>query len=115
MTFFKWLSTQAQRVHAEHEPLHLGERSPRVKSSVPDAYLALHSYLERRYASMVVLTFGQIESLLGSALPEPARTEESWWTGDHMPSDGHRETWTKAKRSAIPNLLARTVAFERLS
>jgi len=73
-------------------------------------YAALHKYLENRYASLVVLSFEQIESLLGFSLPDGARTDRTWWTHD----DGHTEAWAKARRSAVPNLLARNVAFERL-
>jgi len=35
-------------------------------------YLQFFEYLENRYAGTVVLTFAQIESLLGSALPAAA-------------------------------------------
>ena len=41
---------------------------------IPREYRALYAYLEHRYASVVVLTFEQIEGLLGFALPTPART-----------------------------------------
>jgi hypothetical protein len=43
-------------------------------------YLLLYKYLENRYADTVVLTFGQIESLLGFALPDQARLDQHWWT-----------------------------------
>lgn len=80
---------------------------------VPAKYLSLHTYLEHRYASTVVLTFEQMESLLGWALPVTARTEPAWWTSDSSP-DRHSTTWTAAKRTATPNLPAGIVAFERL-
>lgn len=77
------------------------------------SYVPLHAYLEHRYASNVVLTFDQIESLLGFSLPASARTEPEWWTSEVGPSDGHTNTWTAAGRTATPNLLARNVAFIR--
>lgn len=43
---------------------------------VPREYRALYSYLDHRYASVVVLTFEQIEALLGFALPGAARTRK---------------------------------------
>ena len=46
---------------------------------VPGEYRALYTYLEHRYASIVVLTFEQIDSLLGFPLPTPARSEREWW------------------------------------
>jgi len=77
-------------------------------------YLALYTYLERRYASNVVLTFEQMEALLGFALPARARTERDWWTNPTSDGDRHSEAWSVAQRTATPNLSARTVAFERL-
>jgi hypothetical protein len=85
------------------------ERTP---PQVPAEYLSLYKYLEHRYASMVVLTFEQIETLLGHALPALASTEPDWWTAVAA-SKAHSSAWTGAGRSAVPNLLARTVAFER--
>jgi len=88
--------------------------APRLpaRPQVRDGYLPLYTYLEHRYASSVVLTFEQIESLLGFALPAAARQEPAWWTS--VAAHGAREAWTAAKRTAMPNLLARHVTFERL-
>ena len=84
--------------------------APRVR----DGYLPLYTYLEHRYASLVVLTFEQMEALLGFALPEAARLEPDWWTdtAGHGAADGN--AWTMAKRTATPNLRARNVAFEKI-
>jgi hypothetical protein len=79
---------------------------------VPREYRALYTYLEHRYASVVVLTFDQIEALLGCALPASARTERDWWT-DMEDTQGHCAAWTRAGRTAAPNLFAKIVAFER--
>jgi hypothetical protein len=82
--------------------------------SVPAAYMPLYTYLERRYAGTVVLTFEQIEALLGFAPPSPAFADAEWWTGSGGADDRHRAAWTVARRSAAPQLGARIVAFERL-
>jgi hypothetical protein len=87
----------------------------RTTSRVPGEYLALHTYLENRYASVVVLTFEQIEALLGSPLPTPAGTEQDWWKGGGVHLQPGSAAWTEAGRTATPNLSARTVTFERLS
>jgi hypothetical protein len=87
------------------------ERPP---SRVPPDYLSLYTYLEHRYASSVVLTFEQIESLLGFALPVPARTERDWWTAGAARADRYADAWIGAGRTAMPNLPARTVTFDRL-
>lgn len=83
-------------------------RHPRV----PAEYLSLYTYLEHRYASIVVLTFEQIEALLGFALPTSARSEREWWTGAAVQTH-HSAAWMGAGRTATPNLSARTVTFER--
>ena len=48
-------------------------------------YLLLYNYLENRYANTVVLTFAQIEDLLGFVLPEQARLHQEWWTNATEP------------------------------
>jgi hypothetical protein len=81
--------------------------------SVPAEYLSLYTYLERRYASIVVLTFEQMEALLGFALPPSACTETGWWTTTAVPTHRHSAAWIGAGRTATPNLSAKTVTFER--
>ena len=51
----------------------------------------LFDYLEDRYAQTVVLTFEQIEDLLGTGLPEPARRDGAWWLEPRrQPADDRR-------------------------
>lgn len=78
-------------------------------------YLLLYKYLHDRYADTVVLTFGQIESLLGFALPDQARQDRQWWTNAAVTAGGpnYSDSWILARRVATPNLPAQTVAFER--
>ena len=78
-------------------------------------YPFLYKYLHDRYADTVVLTFAQIESLLGCALPDQARLNQQWWTNAVVPAAGrnYSDSWTLACRVATPNLLAQTVTFAR--
>ena len=92
-------------------PIFTRERHP---PRVPAEYQSLHAYLEHRYASSVVLTFEQMEALLGFSLPTHACTQPDWWTGAAVPTSRQSEAWTGAGRTATPNLSARTVTFERL-
>ena len=71
-------------------------------------YSFLHKYLDGRYADTVVLTFQQIEDLLGFALPPPARTDLDYWTHAEW-----ADVWKLAHRTAKPNLAAGHVVFER--
>jgi hypothetical protein len=84
----------------------------RTAPCVPREYLALYTYLEHRYASVVVLTFEQIEALLGFALATGARIDQHWCT-DVPLTQLHSAAWTAAGRTATPNLAAQTVTFER--
>src|SRR5205809_148754 len=78
-------------------------------------YLLLYKYLKERYADTVVLTFGQIESLVGFALPDQARLNQQWWTNAAATAGGtdYADSWILARRVATPNLLAQTVVFVR--
>jgi hypothetical protein len=77
-------------------------------------YAPLRKYLGTRFADTVVLKFGEIEDLLGVPLPETARRHPDWWAPvvGSEPSVQSR-AWTESNRTAVPNLLARTVAFAR--
>jgi hypothetical protein len=77
----------------------------------------LYKYLEDRYATMVVLKVSEIEDILGFALPAQARTDRAWWTvaDPNTPAGPYADAWKSARRTAVPNLLAHTVAFERMS
>jgi hypothetical protein len=95
---------------------------PREPDSEPQPvmsgkYLLLYKYLQNRYADTVVLTFAQIESLLGFALPDQARLNQQWWTNAPVTAAGtnYSDSWILARRVAAPNLLAQTVAFARAS
>jgi hypothetical protein len=87
----------------------------RRAATVPGMYAPLHAYLANRYADSVVLTFAQIEDLLGRALPDTARARYEWWTSTGSGADRSScsDAWILAGRTARPNLLARTVVFER--
>jgi hypothetical protein len=78
---------------------------------------SLFNYLDGRYADRVVLTFGQIEDLLGFSLPALARLSADWWTNPDPNTARTRfaDSWLLANRTAQPNLVALTVVFDRAS
>ena len=72
-------------------------------------YALLYKYLENRYAGTVVLTFAEIEDLLGFALPEQARLKREWWTAvsaAEAAGPNYSDSWILASRTAVPNLLS---------
>lgn len=110
-----WL--KRRRLTAQHEVAPRPVPAKRDVRKDAGRYRLLYDYLENRYASTVVLTFEQIEDLLGFTLPELARTDQGWWTTADMSTTEARcsDAWTLASRTATPNMSARTVAFERMS
>ena len=108
MAWWKWPGS------TEHTPA-AAEADKPSRFAVPSKYQALYKYLDNRYASTVVLTFGEIEDLLGSTLPDVARLEDRWWANAEADSaqSAHSCAWTRASRIATPNLRAQTVVFER--
>jgi hypothetical protein len=79
-------------------------------------YKKLCMFLQSRYADRLVLTFAQIEDLLGFPLPAPARLEREWWSSAvaGVAPSTQSASWASASRSATVNLGARTVLFERV-
>jgi hypothetical protein len=92
---------------------HTGGREPDPAVSA-GGYESLYMYLRDRYANRLVLTFREIEDLLGFPLPDAARIERDWWTvsTDRSPSP-QSYSWTLAGRDVEVNLEAGTVVFER--
>jgi hypothetical protein len=110
----EWTNRGRATLHRhEHEEPRMARPHGRAMSGT---YLLLHTYLAERYADTVVLTFAQIEDVLGFALPAQARQHPEWWT-DASPDAvtlNYSDSWVLADRTAVPNLLAKTVAFDRV-
>ena len=83
--------------------------------AVTEEYRLLHKYLRDRYADKVVLTFGEIEDLLGFPLPNAARVEQGWWANPdgHSTPSPQSHCWIQANRTAAARLLPQVVVFER--
>jgi len=91
--------------------------APVVSEERPVAgkYQLLHKYLRDRYANRVVLTFSEIEDLLGFALPDLARVQLAWWNSGEFGGTPSIQSfaWMLAGRTAAPNLSAKNVVFDR--
>jgi hypothetical protein len=109
-----WLKLRGHITHPER-----GTFSAPVSSTRPTCGKGefLYTYLAGRYAQRIVLTFSEIEDLLGFALPDQARRHREWWTNAATNVDllNYADSWRLANRTASPNLLAQTVVFERTS
>lgn len=82
---------------------------------MPVPFEPLHRYLRDRYADRLVLTFAEIEDLLGVALPADAKADGTWWDtpGRQAPRSAQADAWVLAGRTATVNMDARIVVFER--
>ena len=110
---WKWIRSRESK--ARDEPTaDVGFTDPRA-GKVSGKYLSLYKYLEHRYADVTVLTFAQIEDLLGFVLPEQARLHQEWWTNatKSPAASNYSDSWILARRTATPNLVAQIVVFER--
>jgi hypothetical protein len=85
--------------------------------SVPSVgqYQGLYTYLHGRFANRLVLTFSEIEDLLGFSLPEAACRDSAWWYLSETTgvASAQSNAWALAGRTASVNLSARCVVFER--
>jgi hypothetical protein len=88
---------------------------PQAGTVIAGDYRSLQKYLHDRYADTIVMTFGEIEDLIGFRLPDAARIEPAWWADadvNGVPSP-QSLCWTQADRAATPRLQAQVVVFER--
>jgi hypothetical protein len=115
MTWMKWITRLRSTAATSCDRAETLAPPQPQPSTAPTEYLPLQKYLKDRYADTVVLRFNEIEDLLGFRLPDLARLQPTWWATadeDSTPSV-QSSSWTQANRSAMPNLFARTVVFER--
>jgi hypothetical protein len=116
---WNWIKRQAltvQNVATADAPAERLEGTvPGRAAKVSSKCMPLHKYLANRYADSVFLTFAQLEDLIGGPLPDSARAQQEWWTSTDRDADkpGCADAWILAGMTAKPNLLARTVTFER--
>lgn len=110
-----WMTRR--RSTARNQPESDEDAAKRQRSVMSGKYLSLYKYLDGRYANAVVLTFAQIEDLLGFSLPDLARRSEDWWTipDPNTARPRFSDSWILANRTARPNLMALTVVFDRVS
>ena len=70
-----WMTRRGMRVIARPSAATNAAQEPSANAGEDQL---LYTYLRDRYANRVVLTFAEIEDLLGFALPDPARLQRGW-------------------------------------
>ena len=77
-------------------------------------YDRLRHHLNVRAARSVVMSFREIEKILGSRLPASARRYSAWWANEAGDtSHVQARAWIDAGRRASVNLTAETVEFSK--
>jgi hypothetical protein len=78
-------------------------------------YDPLCKHLHQQVNGSVILTFCDIESILGDLLPPSAGKYPEWWANETNPHTTHTQckAWLEAGFKAFPNLAAREVRFAK--
>jgi hypothetical protein len=114
MSVIGWLEQQGWLAKSPSPPPVVGQAPP--TRAVSGKYRLLYKYLVERYADRIVMTFSEVEDVLGFKLPDEARREEAWWTRQtpSVPPSNQSDAWIFASRFATANVPAQIVVFERL-
>lgn len=77
-------------------------------------YAELHSHLNRRNGRAEMLTFEDIEEIIGKSLPVSAVRHRSFWANDFQDHHSHARSWMHAGyRVAYVDREQKVVRFER--
>jgi len=77
-------------------------------------YAALHEHLNRRAGRAEMLTFEDIEEIIGKELPKSAHKHRSFWANDNQDHHSHARAWMRAGyRVAYLDAEQKVVRFER--
>lgn len=79
-------------------------------------YAPLNAYLDTTNQDKIAMTFGDVERVLGFALPPSARTHRPWWANDPTGKHVQAKAWQEAGYgSAEVDLEAERLLFVRLN
>lgn len=77
-------------------------------------YVALYKHLTRRRGRPEMLTFEDIEAIIGKQLPQSAIKHRSFWANDNQDYHSHARAWMGAGyRVAYVDREEKVVRFER--
>ena len=77
-------------------------------------YARLQEHLERRRGRPEMLTFEDIEQIIGRPLPQSAVRHRSFWANDNQDHHSHARAWIRAGyRVAYVDRDEKVVRFER--
>ena len=111
--------TQAERflnwLEGSYKPRPRRVGKPHGWTAGPDTqskYNPLREYLKNEDSVAVRMTFGQIEDVLGCALPLSARQYAHWWANDTTGNHSQAQAWLAAGRKVVKlDLIEQRVMF----
>jgi hypothetical protein len=78
-------------------------------------YDPLRRYLEQSLAPEIVLSFAEIEAILGGALPASARRHRAWWANEQTGSHSHCRSWLDAGfETTLVDFVRERLTFRKL-
>jgi Swt1-like HEPN len=81
----------------ERPPLRAEVLPPDVKAlAIKGKYRPLHDHLRRARGDNLTMTFLEVESVLGCALPPSARKHSAWWANERDGRHVHARAWMDA-------------------
>ncbi|MER1999519.1 MAG: hypothetical protein ABS882_07070, partial [Lysinibacillus sp.] len=72
-------------------------------------YEPLYKFLESKESNRLIMTFKEVEEVLGFTLPESASKYMAWWDGSSQHTQAY--SWTRAGFKANPSLKEKKVEF----
>lgn len=80
-------------------------------------YEPLNKYLSRQTASRLILSFDEIEHILGDKLPKSAHCYSVWWSNSNTSAHPHSCAWLDAKYKTVnvlQSMLQKQMTFEKI-
>lgn len=72
-------------------------------------YEPLQKFLKSKQSNRLIMTFSEVEDVLGFKLPASAYKYMAWWDGASQHTQAY--SWSKAGFTAKPNLKEKKVEF----
>lgn len=72
-------------------------------------YNPLHQFLKLNNSIRIMITFSEVEAILGFTLPKSAYKYAAWWDGASQHTQAY--SWTEAGYKANPRLNEKQVEF----
>ena len=77
-------------------------------------YDPLTEYLENCGQASIILSYAEIEKIIGDSLPPSATDWPAWWANDRTQKSRHSSAWLDAGYETSDVKLGQSVTFEKV-